>query len=73
MVNSGFGSLADASVDLYPTGLRSQIDELNDQIGRITMMGRLDTVLYNPPVSRSLPLLRCDHRAHLAGSGPDGV
>ncbi|MBB3952868.1 glutathione S-transferase family protein [Aureimonas jatrophae] len=32
MMNSGFGDLADASIDLYPTQLREQIDALNDEI-----------------------------------------
>jgi glutathionyl-hydroquinone reductase len=32
MMNSGFGALADDSVDLYPDDLRSEIDTLNDQI-----------------------------------------
>lgn len=32
MFNSGFGALADESVDLYPEALRSEIDALNDRI-----------------------------------------
>jgi glutathionyl-hydroquinone reductase len=32
MMNSGFGALADDSIDLYPDDLRSEIDALNDQI-----------------------------------------
>lgn len=32
MLNSGFGALADESVDLYPEGLRSDIDALNERI-----------------------------------------
>ena len=32
MLNSGFGDLADNSVDLYPEGLRDEIDALNDHI-----------------------------------------
>lgn len=32
MLNSGFGALADPSVDLYPIDLRGEIDALNDQI-----------------------------------------
>lgn len=32
MFNSGFGDMADKSVDLYPFGLRSEIDSLNDRI-----------------------------------------
>jgi len=32
MFNSGFGSLADESVDLYPQALRPQIDTLNERI-----------------------------------------
>lgn len=32
MLNSGFGALADNSVDLYPEGLRDEIDALNDHI-----------------------------------------
>ncbi len=32
MFNSGFGALADQSVDLYPEALRSEIDALNDRI-----------------------------------------
>ncbi|SFU21961.1 glutathione S-transferase family protein [Mesorhizobium sp. YR577] len=32
MFNSGFGSLADESFDLYPEDLRSRIDALNDEI-----------------------------------------
>jgi len=32
MLNSGFGDLADASIDLYPEGLRERIDALNDRI-----------------------------------------
>jgi glutathionyl-hydroquinone reductase len=32
MMNSGFGALAEDSVDLYPDELRSEIDALNDQI-----------------------------------------
>lgn len=30
ILNSGFGELADSSVDLYPEALRDQIDEIND-------------------------------------------
>ncbi len=32
MLNSGFGALADASVDLYPQALRGEIDMLNERI-----------------------------------------
>ena len=32
MFNSGFGELADASIDLYPEGLRSNIDALNAEV-----------------------------------------
>jgi glutathionyl-hydroquinone reductase len=32
MLNSGFGELAENSLDLYPESLRSEIDALNDQI-----------------------------------------
>lgn len=32
MMNSGFGDLADTSVDLYPEALRAEIDALNDHI-----------------------------------------
>ncbi|MGQ3211527.1 glutathione S-transferase family protein [Shinella sp.] len=32
MLNSGFGALADESVDLYPEALRSDIDALNERI-----------------------------------------
>lgn len=32
MFNTGFGDLADASIDLYPQALRTQIDTLNDAI-----------------------------------------
>jgi putative glutathione S-transferase len=32
MLNSGFGALADASVDLYPPTLRGEIDALNEEI-----------------------------------------
>ena len=32
MLNSGFGDLADPSVDLYPAPLRNDIDALNEQI-----------------------------------------
>lgn len=32
ILNSGFGPLADGSVDLYPAALRKDIDALNDQI-----------------------------------------
>lgn len=32
MLNSGFGDLADNSVDLYPTQLRTEIDALNERI-----------------------------------------
>ena len=32
MMNSGFGTLADASVDLYPADLRDEIDALNERI-----------------------------------------
>lgn len=32
MLNSGFGALAHNSVDLYPEGLRDEIDALNDHI-----------------------------------------
>ncbi len=32
MMNSGFGVLADGAVDLYPAGLRAEIDALNDRI-----------------------------------------
>jgi glutathionyl-hydroquinone reductase len=32
MMNSGFGALAEDSLDLYPDDLRSEIDALNDQI-----------------------------------------
>ena len=32
MLNSGFGSLADDTIDLYPDPLRTEIDALNDQI-----------------------------------------
>jgi putative glutathione S-transferase len=32
MLNSGFGALADDSVDLYPQALRSEIDALNERI-----------------------------------------
>ena len=32
MLNSGFGALADASVDLYPADLREAIDALNERI-----------------------------------------
>ncbi len=32
MFNSGFGALADPSIDLYPEDLRDRIDALNDQI-----------------------------------------
>lgn len=32
MFNSGFGTLADMSVDLYPADLQSDIDALNDEI-----------------------------------------
>ena len=32
MLNSGFGELADDSVDLYPADLREEIDALNDRI-----------------------------------------
>lgn len=32
MLNDGFGDLADASIDLYPKDLRSQIDALNARI-----------------------------------------
>ncbi|RRN68337.1 glutathione S-transferase family protein [Agrobacterium deltaense] len=32
MLNSGFGDLADNSVDLYPEALRDEIDALNDHI-----------------------------------------
>lgn len=32
MLNSGFGALADESVDLYPEALRSEIDALNERV-----------------------------------------
>ncbi|MCR6498997.1 glutathione S-transferase family protein [Shinella sp. CPCC 101442] len=32
MLNSGFGALADESVDLYPEALRAEIDALNERI-----------------------------------------
>ncbi len=32
MLNSGFGSIADESVDLYPEALRGEIDALNERI-----------------------------------------
>jgi putative glutathione S-transferase len=32
MFNSGFGALADSSVDLYPQDLRTEIDALNDAV-----------------------------------------
>lgn len=32
MLNSGFGALADESVDLYPEALRAEIDTLNERI-----------------------------------------
>jgi putative glutathione S-transferase len=32
MLNSGFGSLADESLDLYPEALRAEIDALNERI-----------------------------------------
>src|SRR5690606_27715041 len=32
MLNTGLGSIADETVDLYPQALRSQIDEWNDRI-----------------------------------------
>jgi putative glutathione S-transferase len=32
MLNSGFGTLADGRIDLYPEDLRSEIDALNDAI-----------------------------------------
>lgn len=32
MFNSGFGALADGSVDLYPEALRAEIDALNEEI-----------------------------------------
>ena len=32
MLNSGFGELADHSIDLYPADLREDIDALNDRI-----------------------------------------
>ncbi len=32
MLNSGFGALADQSIDLYPAALRTEIDALNEQI-----------------------------------------
>jgi putative glutathione S-transferase len=32
MFNSGFGALADPSIDLYPEAIRDEIDALNDQI-----------------------------------------
>jgi glutathionyl-hydroquinone reductase len=32
MFNSGFGALADSSLDLYPADLRAEIDALNDEI-----------------------------------------
>ena len=32
MLNSGFGALADDSLDLYPADLRAKIDALNDEI-----------------------------------------
>eukprot|EP01037_Dinobryon_pediforme_P012762 gene12762-12859_t len=32
MLNNGFGTLADQSIDLYPEDLRAQIDALNDRI-----------------------------------------
>lgn len=32
MLNDGFGAIADSSVDLYPTDLRSQIDVLNERL-----------------------------------------
>ena len=32
MLNSGFGALADESVDLYPQALRAEIDALNERI-----------------------------------------
>ena len=32
MFNSGFGALADGSVDLYPVALRSEIDALNEAV-----------------------------------------
>ena len=31
MLNSGFGALADSSIDLYPADLRGEIDALNDE------------------------------------------
>lgn len=32
MLNSGFGSLADGAIDLYPEDLRADIDALNEQV-----------------------------------------
>lgn len=32
MLNSGFGELADDSIDLYPVDLRQQIDEVNEKL-----------------------------------------
>jgi glutathionyl-hydroquinone reductase len=32
MFNSGFGALADSSLDLYPADLRAEIDALNDEV-----------------------------------------
>jgi putative glutathione S-transferase len=32
MLNSGFGSLADGDIDLYPEDLRAEIDALNERI-----------------------------------------
>ena len=34
MLNSGFGTLADAGLDLYPEHLRAEIDALNDRVYR---------------------------------------
>lgn len=34
MLNSGFGALADGTIDLYPEDLRSEIDALNDDLYR---------------------------------------
>ena len=73
MFNSGFGELADASIDLYPEDLRSDIDALNAEVYAVAQQRRLPRRIRDDPVRLRGSLrrgVRDARRAWSKGSPP---
>lgn len=75
MLNSGFGALADESVDLYPEALREDIDALNEHIypalnNGVYRAGFATTQVAYEEAFHGVFTMLDDLEARLAGGGP---